>query len=188
MKHEEIISKVRDILNEHGGDDELGIVDDRVLLREYIESAIPDAVVMLASKGYEVNVKDIRPFSFEDADVEGMEFISLISAKDGAWKKTVTKLTDINSDEFIFAQNEFTAPGVNNPIVYMQYGMLSSIPYQTDKTEISFNKKYSPEEGINAATKEATAVCYVTAAIVMGIFGDDGAMKRLNELAIQFLE
>lgn len=51
MEHAKIVQKVRDILNEHGGDDELIIGTDRVLLENYIESAIPDAVIMLAQKG-----------------------------------------------------------------------------------------------------------------------------------------
>ena len=51
MTHKEIIDKVRSILNEHGGDDAVSIGTDRVLLGDYIESAVPDAVIMLAQKG-----------------------------------------------------------------------------------------------------------------------------------------
>lgn len=45
MKHQEIVDKVKSILNEHGRVDVLSIGDDRVQLENYINVAIPDAVV-----------------------------------------------------------------------------------------------------------------------------------------------
>lgn len=187
MTHEEIVSKVRDILNEHGGDDVLSIAEDRVLLDDYIASAIPDAVVMLASKGHEVNVVYDGRFSIEDAVVDDLGFISLISMKADSWKRTVTRLTEINSDEFAMAQNEFTAPGANTPIVYVEAGNIYAEPYPEGRMTCVYNKKYSADEGLNAGEREALAVCYVTAAIVMGVFGDDAAKQRLNDVATNML-
>ena len=57
MKHDDIVNKVKSILNENGEVDAVSIGEDRVLLEDYINEAIPDAVIMLAQKGYAVNKK-----------------------------------------------------------------------------------------------------------------------------------
>ena len=188
MTHEEIIQKVRDILNEHGGEDGVSISQDRVLFDDYISVAIPDAVVLLASKGYEVNVRSISDFTFEDGYVEYLKFISLLWAKDRAWKRPVTRLTDVNSNEFIMSRNEYTKPGVNSPIVYIYDGMLNEEPGETGPVKFVYNKAYDSAEGLAASAKEATAVCYMAAAIVMGFFGDDAGKQRLSDIATNMLQ
>ena len=190
MSEAEIIKKVRDILNEHGGDDDISIGTDRVLLDDYIKSAIPDAVVMLAQKGYAVNKKEVSVSDHGDERAAG-EFISLIGATSIAWNKEVTKLTAMDSPEFIMSQNPFTKPGPNTPIVYWDdlYGELYAAPWEDDvRVNFIFNKKYIAGEGIKAEPKEATAVCYMTAAIVLGMFGDDQGKQRLSDISMNMLQ
>jgi hypothetical protein len=190
MEHAEIVQKVRDILNEHGGDDGLSIGTDRVLLDEYIESAIPDAVIMLAQKGYAVNKKQIRVSDPGDEIAAG-EFVSFIGATSIKWNKKVTKLTAMDSPEFLMSQNPFTKPGPNTPIVWWDelYGDLRATPWEDDVlVQFTFNKKYIAGEGINAEPKEATAVCYMTAALVLGMFGDDQGKQRLSDIATNMLQ
>ena len=202
MKHAEIVQKVRDILNEHGGDDGLSIGTDRVLLEDYIAVAIPDAVIMLAQKGYRVNaVEFAKRNSFNNNIDLPTDFISLISIKLGKWKKAVTKITEVGSPEYNMAMNPYTAPGVNSPMCYKQGWTLVCIPdlpvgsgYDTFKLEC--NVKYNPYDDkgvdpmfvISAEEKEATAVCYMAAALVLGMFGDDQGKQRLSDISTNMLQ
>ncbi len=190
MSEDEIIKKVRDILNEHGGDDAISIATDRVLLDDYIKSAIPDAVVMLAQKGYAVNKKIVSVSDYGDERAAG-EFISLIGAKSSKWNKEVTKLTPMDSPEFIMSRNQFTKPGPNSPIVWWDdaLGELFAEPWADgENVTFIFNKEYDAAEGVNAGPKEATAVCYMTAALVLGMFGDDQGKQRLSDISINMLQ
>lgn len=190
MSEADIIRKVRDILNEHGGDDDISIGTDRVLLEDYIKSAIPDAVVMLAQKGYAVNKKKVSVSDHGDERAGG-EFISLIGATSSEWNKEVTKLTAMDSPEFIMSRNPFTQPGPNTPIVWWDdvLGDLFAKPWTDDKSvTFTFNKKYIDGEGITAETKEAAAVCYMAAAIVLGMFSDDQGKQRLSDIATNMLQ
>lgn len=195
MTHEEIVDKVKSILNEHGEVDALSISDDRVQLENYIAVAIPDAVVMLASKGYRVNVVKCTELYPEDLVFE--DFISLIRINSHwksshSWKKEVTKLTDINSPEYKMSQNPYTKPGLNNPIAYpgMGDGEIIVVPGEADGSGILFNITYNAKYNgakLNAEPKEATAVCYMAAALVLGMFGDDQGKQRLSDISTNLL-
>ena len=190
MTHEEIVDKVKSILNEHGEVDALSIGDDRVQLENYIAVAIPDAVIMLASKGYRVNVMNCTNLFPEDLVFE--DFISLIRISSTSWKKDVTKLTDINSPEYKMSQNPYTKPGLNNPIAYpfLGEGDIIVVPDHVDGSAISVNIIYNAKyDGVKlkADPKEATAVCYMAAALVLGMFGDDQGKQRLSDISTNLL-
>jgi hypothetical protein len=190
MIHKDIVDKVKNILNEHGEVDAVSISEDRVLLEDYINEAIPDAVIMLAQKGYRVNVMSRRDITAEDLVFE--DFISLIRISSRYWKKDVTKLTDINSPEYKMSQNPYTKPGPTNPIAYpfLGEGDIIVVPDFVDGTIISVNIIYNAKydgANLNAEPKEATAVCYMTAALVLGMFGDDQGKQRLSDIATNLL-
>lgn len=206
MTHQDIVNKVKDILNEHGEVDALSISDDRVQLENYIAVAIPDAVVMLASKGYRVNVVSFsNAKGFGDVVSEDLifeDFISLIYATSLYWKKDVTELTELNSPAYKMAQNPYTAPGPNNPIGYLGLGygliFLPDIDGNDQPIKIYgfYNAKYHPYKDngeidekyeLKACPKEATAVCYMTAALVLGMFGDDQGKQRLSDISTNML-
>ena len=192
MTHEKVVQKVRDILNEHGKVDAVSITDDRVLLEDYIAVAIPDAVVMLASKGYRVNV--IKSTSIGNTSCNAPGFISLVSVESPTWNRIVTTLTEVGSPEYIMAMNKFTAPNKNTPICYkkvepiLQGVTLHFIPDITaGETEVIFNAQYDGKK-LNAEPKEATAVCYMAAALVLGMFGDDQGKQRLSDISTNMLQ
>lgn len=202
MTHNEIVNKVKSILNEHGEVDAVSIGEDRVLLEDYINVAIPDAVVMLASKGYRVNVVEFSQINNINHTIDlPTGFISLISIKLGKWNRSVTKITEVGSPEYNMAMNSYTAPGVNSPMCYKRGNVLVCIPdlpvgsgYDTFKLEC--NVKYNPYDDkgkvdpmfvIGAEEKEATAVCYMTAALVLGMFGDDLGKQRLSDISTNLL-
>lgn len=202
MTHQDIVDKVKSILNEHGKTDEISIGTDRVQLENYIAVAIPDAVVMLASKGYRVNAEDFSKRNSLNNSIElPTDFISLISIKLGKWKRAVTKITEVGSPEYNMAMNAYTAPGVNSPMCYKNGYTLVCVPdlpvgsgYDTFKLEC--NVKYNPYDNngdvdplfsIGAEEKEATAVCYMAAALVLGMFGDDQGKQRLSDVSTNLL-
>lgn len=190
MTHTEIVDKVKSILNEHGEVDAMSIGEDRVQLENYINVAIPDAVIMLAQKGYRVNVVNCTELYPEDLVFE--DFISLIRISSQSWKKEVTKLTDINSPEYKMSQNPYTKPGLNNPIAYPGKGDgdIMVVPDHVDGSAISLNIMYNAKYNgvkLNAEPKEATAVCYMTAALVLGMFGDDQGKQRLSDISTNLL-
>lgn len=201
MTHTEIVNKVKSILNEHGEVDAVSIGEDRVLLEDYIESAIPDAVIMLAQKGYRVNKKKATADTWEDLEIADNDFISLIRADGQRWKQPVFRVTEDGSPEYIMAHNPYTAPGINNPVVIMVEGTPYGMPSDTSAT-LLYNAKYNPyktnaETGkkeldenyeLNAEPKEAAAVCYMTAALVLGMFGDDQGKQRLSDIATNMLQ
>lgn len=183
MNHEDIKQKVRDILNEHGGEDVLMISEDRVLLDSYIDVAIPDAVTLLANKGYRVNAKDF-PDVLATSVPEG--YISIVSLKLKSWNKAVTKEVVLGSPEYNIAMNGFTAPKANSPIVFVEGDRFVALPVG-DVERGEYNTEYVATEGMNARPKEAAAVCYMAAAIVMGLFGDENAKKSISEVAMNML-
>lgn len=218
MNHAEIVQKVRDILNEHGGDNELSITTDRVLLDECIESAIPDAVIILAQRGYRVNPKTQNTRNPEtqetgsavveepgnDIKLPG-DFVSLIYVKLGQWKRKVTRVTEVGSPEYNMAMNVYTAPGVNTPMCYKEGDTLICLPDKPEKSDdtptvesvdtfiMEYNAEYKKPTDTNtvaltASPKEATAVCYMTAALVMGMFGDDQGKQRLSDVSTNMLQ
>ena len=200
MTHREIVNKVKSILNEHGVTDEMIIGEDRVLLENYINAAIPDAVAMLAAKGYVVNKKSVSVSDAREKRAAG-EYLSFIAARSDNWKKDVTQLTPTDSPEYAMAQNKFTKPGNNSPIVWWddRHGDLCWAPSSDDeKITLVFNAKYFPyktENGeldenyrLGAEEKEATSVCYMAAALVSGMFGDDQGKQRLSDIATNMLQ
>lgn len=186
MSEDEIIKKVRAILNEHGGDDAISIATDRVLLKDYIKSAIPDAVVMLAQKGYRVNVCDFGYIN--DGRIAISEkFISLLCLKLDTWKKAVNRIVEVGSPEYLMAMNEFTKPGPNSPVCFRENDTLVCLPMGNIGIG-AYNGTFDSAEGITAEPKEATAVCYMTAALVLGMFGDDNGKQRLSDISMNILQ
>ena len=184
MIQSEIISKVRDILNEHGSADVLSIGEDRVVLDEYIKSAIPDAVTMLGAKGYRVNVKSWTGLTDGKLPMDGV--IAMLCIKLDTWKRAVSTVTAVGTPEYAVAMNEYTAPGPNRPMCYREGDYIVPRPVGTKIDIGEYNAAYDGT-GINADDDTATAVCYMTAALVMGMFGDDAAKQRLSDISTNIL-
>lgn len=187
MTHEEIVDKVKSILNEHGEVDAMSIGEDRVLLEDYINVAIPDAVIMLAQKGYRVNAVKATSVGAKSVAVPG--FISLVYAHDNiTWTKAITKVTEVGSPEYVMAMNQYTSPGVNTPMcIKKEDEVLEFLPLFSASGTVLYNKGYDGKS-LSAETKEATAVCYMTAALVLGMFGDDQGKQRLSDISTNMLQ
>lgn len=184
MKQSEIIAKVRDILNEHGSADVLSIGEDRVVLDEYIKSAIPDAVTMLGAKGYRVNVKNwVRQI---DGKLPMADVVSLLCLKLDTWNRAISTITKVGTPEYAVAMNGYTAPGPNRPMCYREGDWIIPLPPGATVAIGEYNAAYDGTE-INADDDTATAVCYMVAALAMGMFGDDAAKQRLSDISTNIL-
>lgn len=187
--HDVLLSRVFSVLNEYGGEDLLGISTDRVVLDRYIEQAIADAVVALSNAGYSINVKSADPHLSDGRLTLPDDFISLVRLRFADWKKDVHRIYDVSSDEYVWAMNEFTKPGVNNPICFrLNRDTLLCLPKSDDAEEFHYNCTYAKEDGLNGEERAVSAVTYMAAALVMGMFENDNALKRLSDIAMQFLK
>lgn len=184
MRHDDIIQEVKTILNEHGGEDMLMISEDRVLLDAYIERAIPDAVTLLGCKGHRVNANVFGEVLSQDVP-EG--YIGLVCLKLKTWNKAVTRETVLGSPEYNMAMNGYTAPKANSPVVFVEGDKFVALPVG-DVEYGEYNVVYDANEGIEARPKEATAVCYMAAALVCGFFGDVTDKQILMEMANGMLQ
>ena len=170
------------------------------VLEDYIEKAIPDAVTLLASKGYRVNAKRVQVQRNADKKIEiPKDFVALLGVKLAPWKRWVTKMTEVGSTEYGMAMNRYTTPGNSRPMCYRDNNILVCVPDEAKVFEdvqepvypqcnLEYNAEYNETDGLAAETREETAVCYMTAALVCGIFEDDNAKKRLSDIATNMLE
>lgn len=190
MTHDALKSRVRDILNEHGGEDVLSISTDHVLLDEYIERCIPDAVVVLSNAGYRVNPKSITVGTMEDGFILiPDDFISLLALRIQGWKRTVTEISGVDSNEYRWAMNGFTQPGVNGPMCYREGNKLFFLPVADDDIDFGeYNAVYDSEDGLKGDEQAATAVAYMAASLVMALFENDNAKKRLLDIAMEMVK
>ena len=191
MTHQEIVDKVKSILNEHGVVDALSISDDRVQLENYIAVAIPDAVVMLASKGYAVNVYDFNMAVDSGQDrviLSGdTDFISLISLQLKGWKVATKTVHSIDSPAYIMAMNPYTGPTASKPFCWDNGCSIMAMP--PGEIELGlYNGVYDGAKLYSRGEKEATAVCYMAAALVLGMFGDDQGKQRLSDISTNMLQ
>lgn len=190
MTHTEIVNKVKSILNEHGEVDAVSIGKDRVLLEDYIESAIPDAVIMLAQKGYAVNVYEFNMAVDSGQDrviLSGdTDFISLISLQLKGWKVATKTVHSIDSPAYIMAMNPYTGPTASKPFCWDNGYSIMAMP--PGEIELGlYNGVYDGANLYPREEKEATAVCYMTAALVLGMFGDDQGKQRLSDISTNLL-
>lgn len=188
--HTTLKSKVRTILNELGDAVKLSIGDDTLQVDSYIEEAIPDAVALLAGKGYPVNVTSDASVSVDEntGKLTLTDCLSVLSVKGFNWQKAVTKVYEMGSPEYNIAMNTCSAPGVNRPFCYKdKSGGFYALPAKSSAA-VEYNTKYGSTTGLTAGEKETAAVCYMAAALVCGMFGDDNGKQRLSDIATNLLQ
>lgn len=196
MTHEDLVTRIKDVLNEHGEPFGLSIADDTMLLGDYIPVALSDAVAMLGAKGYRVNVKSgsvnaaiplgLTPVTPSNVIDIPEDFVRLLWMKAAAWKRAVTSLTEMGSPEYVLAMNVYTAPGINSPVVYRDGDTMVALPFKEDVIDYEYNATYDGAV-LNADEKMAKAVVYMAAALVMAFFENDNGKQRLSELAMSFV-
>lgn len=185
MELDVLKSRVKAILNEEGEDIALELSDDTVMLGDYIDRALPDAVAMLSTEGKAVNPKSASV----SADNKGVislppDFISLVEIMATSWGRALSSTTPVNSPVYRRAMNPRTAPAKYSPICYRKGGnSLVALPVGSITSFV-----YNAALGTDFLGDEvaATAVCYMAAALVMSYFENEAAAQRLKNIAISY--
>lgn len=187
IAHGDIVARIKDILSEHGGEVSVDIFADPVVLEDYITRAISDAVTLLGAKGYRVNV---ARFTGQEMNLDGLDvpvdYVALLLLKLDTWNVALTEEVAVGSERYRIAMNVYTKPGKNSPVVYRQGDLLVCVPHG----EVEYGEYNAVYDGknLNAEEREAAAVAYMAAALVMGFFEDDNGKQRLSDISTNILQ
>lgn len=206
MTHDQIIAKVRSIMNETGQDEGFSLLsEDTVKLDDYIKSCIPDAVnlVVLGSPIRCVNKKAYSPTTINNnGDGTGYvvlpkDYISLIAFKMSVWNKVVVKAESVNSKAYAAQCNKVTRAGKNKPVCILNNVADDKIIeyYSIGLTDTPvvdlflYEAKYTPESGLNLEESDpiALAVCYMCTSLVYTIFENNTTAKEMKATALSLI-
>lgn len=206
MTEDEIVSKVRSIMNDLGEDESLTLLsEDTVKLEEYIKSAIPDAVLLVQqnSSVRSVNAKTYTATAAADATsgfvtVEVPDkYVRIIALKMLSWDKAVSETYAYGSEQYRRQSNEVTRSGAVNPIVIEGYNSSGKRRLEmydpTKKGEFDlfvYEAEYDPSEGLanlDANDPLAVAVCYMTASLVYRYFENTATAEELAKISLSLI-
>lgn len=207
MTEQEIVNKVRAIMNETGEEAKLSLLsEDTVKLDEYIKSVIPDAVNIIITNSLVrcVNKKSGEA-SVAVSRENGMgyiilpdDYVSLIAFKLSGWKRMVAILYPITSEEYKAQRNEFTRSGIRKPMCFLncneigqrilEYYAIGTPNPATVETFV-YEGKYNSDEGIDLSANDslAIAVCYMCASLVCSIFENEKTAKEMQTISLNLI-
>ncbi len=207
MTAQEIVDKVKAIMNEIGEEENLTLLsEDTVKIEEYIKSAIPDAVglVQLNSPVRCVN-KKIGTSAAGTADSSGKcvvalpsDYVSLIAVKLAGWRRACVTAFAMNSEEYRRQCNPYTKAGSHKPVCVLGYGSTGAKELWLYSIEAggSFNvelfayeAKYDSSEGIDLESNDpiALAVCYMAASLVYSYFENKQTADEMKAIALSYI-
>lgn len=204
---EDIISKVRSIMNEIGEDANTSLLDeDTIKIDEYIKSCIPEAVnlVIHSSPSKCVNPKSSSSSDIQkNADGTGSvvlptDFVKLIAFKMNGWKRIVTTAYPANSEQYKAQCNPLTRAGKSKPVCIInsnKQGARVLEYYSLSKTDTPtidmfvYEAAYDEAEGLNMEKSDQMfgAVCYMTASLVYNIFENAATSEQMQKVALNLI-
>lgn len=212
MTENEIITKVKAIMNEIGDEASLTLLaEDTVKITAYIKSAIPDAValVQLHSPVRCVNQKEYTGSSTLTTDSDGFirivlpeDYVQLIAVKLNTWKRVATVAYPYDTQEYYAQANEYTRSKDNKPVVIEGYKVVSGSGKRTLELTSSsatptldmllYEAKYTSSNTgdvlpLSATDPIALAVCYMTASLVYSYFENKNTSDEMNRIAISLI-
>lgn len=206
MTGDEIVSKVRSIMNDLGEDESLTLLsEDTVKLEEYIKSAIPDAVLLVQqnSSVRSVNAKTYTATATADTSSGFVavqvpdKYVRIIALKMSSWDKAVSETYAYGSEQYRRQSNEVTRSGAANPIViegYTSDGKRRLEMYDPTKNGkfdlFVYEAEYDPSEGLanlSANDPLAVAVCYMTASLVYRYFENTATAEELAKVSLSLI-
>lgn len=216
MTENEIITKVKAIMNEIGEETSLTLLaQDTVRITEYIQSAIPDAVayVQLHSPVRCVNKKEYTGSSTLSADSDGFirivlpdDYVQLIAVKLSSWKRVANIAYSYGTQEYYAQANEYTRSGDYKPVVVEGYKLVTSGGSTTGKKTLEltssatsptlemllYEGKYvSADTGdvlpLSLTDPIALAVCYMTASLVYSYFENKTTADEMQRIALTLI-
>lgn len=205
MTEQEIIKKVRVIMNEAGEEVKLSLLsEDTVNLDEYIKSSIPDAVnIVIANSPVRcVNKKQSAQKAVSTGSGSGYvilpdDFITLIAFKLNGWKRMVSVLYPITSEEYKVQCNEYTRSGVNKPMCFLNYNSSGQKILEYYSSGITspiidtfvYEGEYRSDEGISLSANDplAQSICYMCASLVYSIFENEKTAKEMQTISLNLI-
>ena len=207
MTENEIVAKVRAIMNEAGEEESLTLLsEDNIKLDTYIKSSIPDAVSIVALnspvKGVNVkehsNAKLIISTDGNSGTVDiPSDFILLRGLKISSWKRIISELKSISSEEYKYIGSGYQIAGLNHPMCFESWdsdGKVIEFYAKGMKTEdvisvYKYEAQYKSSDGLKLDSGDslAQAVCYMTASLVYAIFENYNTSKSMQETAINLI-
>lgn len=207
MTEQEIINKVKAILNEIGEEETLSLLsEDTVKIEEYIKTSIPDAVSLIQmnspvrcvnKKSGILNSPELTP------DKEGKcivsvpdDFVSLIAIKLSNWKKTCIVVHNMDSEVYKQQCNPYTKAGCYKPVCVMGYDdsgnrvlMLYSANSMVKLDMFVYEAQYTSGSGLELNINEpiAQSICYMIASLVYSIFENKEAASEMKTIAINLI-
>lgn len=207
MTEQEIITKVRTIMNEAGEESKLSLLsEDTVKLDEYIKSAIPDAVnIIIANSPVRcVNKKsNISPTLTSNENGMGYivlpdDYVSLIAFKIAGWKRMVAVAYPIESEEYKMQCNEYTRSGIHKPMCFLSYNSAGdkilefyatgTLPSSKIDTFV-YEGRYDSTTGLDLSSNDplSSAVCYMCASLVYSIFENENTAKEMQTISLKLI-
>lgn len=202
---DEIISKVKSIMNEIGEETNSSLLDeDTIKIDQYIESCIGDALAMIVLKSaIPVNPKKGTSSPVKNDDGTGYivlpdDFLKLIAFRMEGWKRTVSEAFPLESEQAKQQSNECTRGGNNKPVCILSYSPegKKTLEYYSVGTDSNhtvsvfvYEASYDPSSGINMKSSDAVfyALCYMTAGLVYSIFENQATASEMQTISINYL-
>lgn len=207
IAQEDIVSKVRSIMNEIGEDANTSLLEeDTIKIDEYIKSCIPEAVALVIQNSPNrcVNPKSSTSASVtNNGDGTGYvlvpaDYISLVAFKMAGWKRIVSKAHDLGSEVHKAQGNPATRAGKYKPVCVLSYNKTGdkvleyySIGKEDTPTVEMFvyESKYNESDGLNMESGNPLfgAVCYMCASLVYSIFENPNTAQQMQTIAINLI-
>lgn len=203
----EIVSKVKAIMNEIGEDTNSSLLDeDTIKIDEYIKSCIGDALslIILNSGIKGINPKkntETKPSKNDDGSgyiILPDDFVKLLAFRMDGWKRTVSVAFPLDSEEAKRQANIYTRGGENKPVCILSYSQegKKTLEYYSvaDGKEHTvslfvYEASYNSETGVNIESSDPLfyALCYMTASLVYSIFENPNTAKEMQTIAVNYL-
>lgn len=202
MTKQGIIDKTKAIMNEIGEAENLSLLsEDTVKLEEYIESAIPDAINIIANTdGVSTALLNTGSITTGVTSGDGCTLVSLpsdflrfVSLRLSGWKREVQSVSPFGSDDYKIQHNAVTRSGVNKPsCVFAHTGSGLCIECFPSGTLQYFNYVKSAADASDSTLSGYSdalmaAICYACAYLVYNYFEMPATAEQMLKIATQVL-
>lgn len=204
MKKQDIVEKVRVIMNEAGAEESLQLLsEDTVKLNVYIESVIADAINLLMVEdalnprffNLSNNIQGVISTVYDGASrvVLPADFLRFVSIRFSGWKRAVSTLHAFGSDQYKKQKNTYTRAGVNKPVSVVAFyqgnevienypsGTLEDFTYVKKINDTTDSSLANINEGI------FISICYMCASLVYSIFEMSQQSELMKKISIEQL-
>lgn len=196
MEQQDIIDKIRIIMNEAGDENKLSLLsENHVKLNDYIESVIPDAVNLL---GREASLQLLNPTEGrvivdvgKDLSTIALpsDFLRVAAVKLRNWKRAVFFVYPQESEEYFIQHNEHTTAGINKPKCVFVMNGIECFP--SGRLEYFRYIKRVSEYNLSFGSLKKELfepLCYLCASLVYDIFENKVTSDRMKSIAQEYLK